>query len=158
MITPPGTFSPSSVASTSGPQRTSQNAKGKRRYNPRRSTRRKKDVDEEDQEDGWDVTLAHFRDKLNEIVYNGQPSGGLSPETALVAKIVALVKADLKRSVSRAFYCVLARHLTNPAILATAAPEHQSWRGNTPQGRGGVPHRGTERIPPDSRSRARRIG
>ena len=115
-------------------------------------------MDEEDNEDGWDVTLAHFRAKLNEIVYNGQPSGGLSPETALVAKITALVKADLKRSVSRVVYCVLAPRFTNPAILATASPKHQSWRGNTPQGRGGVPHRGTEGIPPCSRPGTGRIG
>lgn len=104
------------------------------------------------------MTLAHFRAKVNEIVYNGQPTGGLSPEAALVAKITALVKADLKRWVSRIVYCVIGRHFTNPVILATAPPEYQGWRRVTPAGRGGISHRDTEGTPPGSRPRTGPIG
>jgi hypothetical protein len=122
--------------------------KESRRYDPVKSSTKKVDSDEDEHEDGWDVTLVKFRAKIRNIVRNGQPPGGLSPETALAAKILEIVKDDLKRSVSRIFYCVLVHRFTNSAILATATPGHQGWRGKTPAECGGLPHQPTEGDPP----------
>lgn len=100
------------------------------RHNPVKSTK-KDDSDGGEHEDGWDVALAQFQAKLHDIIRSGQPPGGLSPEMALAARIAKSVKEDLKRSVSHIFYCVPVHHFTVFAILATAAPGHQSWRRET---------------------------
>ena len=50
----------------------------------------------------WDQTLNRFKSQLDILVQNGQPSGGVVPETAL-AEINKIVKEDLKRSVSAVF-------------------------------------------------------
>lgn len=115
---------PGPVASSSGPQRTRKDARGARKHNPVKSTREKDDNDEGEHEDGWGATLVQFQAKLHDLVRNGQPSGGLPPEMALVAKITKIMKEDLKRSVSHTFYCVLVHHFTDLAISATAAPGH----------------------------------
>jgi type II secretory pathway component PulJ len=70
--------------SSNGPER---RAKESRKYNPVKSTRKRTIPDEDEHEDGWDATLVRFQDKLHDIVHNGQPPGGLSPEMALAAKI-----------------------------------------------------------------------
>jgi len=134
---------PAPVASSSGPQRTSKRAKGSGRHNPVKSTRKQDDPDEGEHDDGWDLTLVRFQAKLHDLVRDGQPPGGLSPEMALAAKIVKLAKEDLKRSVSHIFYCVLVHHFTNFATPATATPGHQGWRRKTPPECGGLPHRPT---------------
>ena len=77
------------------------------------------------------MALVHLWTKLDEIVLDGQPSGGSSPEKALIANITKLVKDELKRSVSCIFYCVLVRLFTNFVILATAAPAYQGWGRKT---------------------------
>ena len=119
-----------------------------RKYNPVRPTKKNGDSDEGKLENGWDAALTQFRAKLHDIVRSGQPSGGLSPEMALAAKIAHTVKEDLKRSVSRIFYCVLVHHFTDFAISATAAPGHQSWRGKAPPECGGLLCRPPEGDPP----------
>lgn len=119
------------VASASGPQRSKRRG-GVRRHNPLRSTKKKTNVDEGEQEDeqedvqedGWDVALSQFRAKLRDLVFDGEPLGEVLPEKVLAARITKLVKEELKRSVSRIFYCVLAPHFTNFVILATAFPGH----------------------------------
>ena len=126
---------PAPVASSSGPQRTGKHAKGSRKRNPVKSTK-----DSDEGENGWDAILVQFQAKLQDIVRNGQPSGGLSPEMALAAKIAKAAKEDLKRSVSRVFYCVLVHRLTDSAILATATPGRQGRRGRTPPGCGRLLH------------------
>jgi len=135
---------PDPVASSSGPQRTRKDAKGSRKHNPVKSARKEDDNDEGEYEDGWDATLVQFQAKLHDFVRDGQPSGGLPPEMALVAKITKLLKEDLERSVSRTFYCVLIHRFTNLVISATAAPGHQIWRRKTPSECGGLPRRPTE--------------
>jgi len=133
--------SPTPVASSSGPQRTGKSAKGSRRYNPAKSTKKKDDDSEGEHEDGWDATLVEFQAKLHDLVYNGQPPGGLSPEVALAANIAKTVKEVLKRSVSRISCCILDHRFTDFAISATATPGHQGWRGKAHQECGGLPHR-----------------
>jgi len=135
---------PDPVASSSGPQRTRKDAKGSRKHNPVKSTRKKDDNNEGEHEDGWGATLVQFQAKLHDFVRDGQPSGGLPPEMALVAKITKKIKEDLEQSVSHTFYCVLVHHFTNLAISATAAPGHQIWRRKTPSECGGLSHRPTE--------------
>ena len=124
---------PAPVASSSGPQRTEKHTK--RKYNPVKSTK-----DSGEGENGWDTILVQFQVKLHGIVHNGQPSGGLSPETELADNIVKTVKEDLKRSVSRIFYCVLVHRFTDSAISATATPGRQGRRGRTPPACGRLPH------------------
>jgi len=151
---------PTPVASSSGPQRTGKCAKGSRKYNPVKTTKRKGDSDEVEHEDGWDVTLVRFRAKLHDIVRDGQPSGGLSPETALAARITKSIKEDLKRSVSCIFYCVPVHRFTDSAIPATAIPGYQSWRWKTPPECGGLPRMPAEGSRPsgaNSHSGPRRI-
>ena len=126
---------PAPIASSSGPQRTGKHANGSRKRNPVKSTK-----DSDEGENGWDATLVQFQAKLSDIVHNGQPSGGLSPEMALAAKITKTVKEDLKRSVSGIFYCVLVHRFTDSAISATATPGRQGRRGRTPPECGGLPH------------------
>ena len=126
---------PAPIASSSGPQRTGKHTKGSRKHNPVKSTK-----DSDEGENGWDTILVQFQVKLHDIVHNGQPPGGLSPETALAAKISKTAKEDLKRSVSRIFYCVLVHRLTDSATSATATPGRQSRRGRTPPECGRLPH------------------
>ena len=128
---------PAPVASSSGPQRTGTRAMGSRKHNPVKSTKKKEDSDEG--EDDWDAILVQFQVKLHDIVHNGQPSGGLSPEMALAANIAKTVKEDLKRSVSRIFYCILVHRFTDSAISATATPGRQGRRGRTPPECGRLP-------------------
>ena len=135
---------PAPIIPSSGPQRTSRHEKGNRKYDPVNPIETRNDVYEGEHENSWDATFVRFRAKLHDIVFNGQPPGGLSPETALTAKIMKLIKEELKRSVSRVFYRVLALRFTNFAILATATSEHCSWRRKTCQERGGLPHQYTE--------------
>ena len=135
---------PGPVASSSGLQRTRKDAKESRRHNPVKSAGKKDDNDEGEHEDGWGATLVQFQAKLHDLVRNGQPPGGLPPEMALVAKITKQMKEDLKRSVSRTFYCVLVHRFTNIAISATAAPGHQGWRRKTCSECGRLPHRPTK--------------
>ena len=82
---------------SSGPKRTGQPAREGRRYDPVKSARKKADSSR----DNWNQTLVRFRFQLDTLysVRNGQPSGGLVPETAL-AEIDKQIKEDLKRSVS----------------------------------------------------------
>ena len=122
--------------------------KESRRYDPVKSTTKKVDSDEDEYEDGWDVVLVNFQAKLHDMVRNGRPPGGLSPEMALAAKIAETVKDNLKRSVSHIFYWVFVYHFTDSVILATATPGHQSWRGKTPAECGGLPHQPAEGNPP----------
>jgi len=98
--TPPGTSLAAPIASSSGSQRTRQPTReGRRRYDPIKSAKKKADSKTD-----WDLTLVRFQVQLDTLysVQNGQPSGGLVPETAL-ADIERLVKEDLKRSVSGFF-------------------------------------------------------
>ena len=94
------------------------------------------------------MALVQFRAKLHDIVRSGQPAGGLSPEVALAAKIIKAVKEDLKRSVSRIFYCILVHRFTDFAIPATATPGHQGWRGKTHPECGGLLYLAPEGDPP----------
>jgi hypothetical protein len=97
---PTGTFLPAPVASSSGPKRTGNINKEERKYNPMGSSKRTKASDNDREESGWDAALARFQVRLNELVFNGQPPGGLLPETALAAKTIKSIKEELKRSVS----------------------------------------------------------
>ena len=65
-------------------------------------------------ESGWGAALVRFEANVYETVLNGQPSGGSMPEKALAAKIQKLSKEELKRSVSRIVYCILAPRLLIP--------------------------------------------
>ena len=97
------------------------------RYDPFEWPDERDEDGEDGDEEGWDVALVHLWTKLDEIVLDGQPSGGSSLEKALIATITKTAKDELKRSVSCIFYCVFARLSTNFVILATAAPAHQGW-------------------------------
>jgi len=97
------------------------------------------------------VALVQFRAKLHDIVYSEQPAGGLSPEMALTKTKIAM-EEELKQSVSCIFYCVPIRRFTDVFVLATATRGHQGWRGETPQGPGGLSHRLTEGDPPSKAS------
>ena len=117
------------------------------KYNPIKSTNRKDDCGKSEHEDGWNVALIRFRAKLHDIVHNEQPAGGLSPEMTLAARTRIAMEEELKRSVSCIFYCVPVRRFTDVVVLATATPRCQGWRGETPQGCGGLSHRPTEGNP-----------
>jgi len=142
-VTSPRIPIPTPIVSSSGPQRTGKHAKGLRKYNPVKLSNRR-NYDEDEHEDGWDVALAQFQAKLHDIVHSGQPTVGLSPEMALAAKTRIAMEEELKRSVSCIFYCVPVRRFTDVFVLAAATPEHQGWRGETPQGHGGLSHRPTK--------------
>ena len=98
------------TASGSSAERTKQWVRETRRYNPLRAAGKKAKSDPS----GWDQTLVRFRGHLDTLynVQNGQPSGGLIPETAL-ARIAQFAKEDLKRSVSDLIYCVFVHRFTN---------------------------------------------
>ena len=91
------------VASTSGAQRTTRSGKRKREYSPIKSMKKRNKVDEDEQGNGWGVTLLHFQAELHKIVFDRQPAGRSSPETALAAETAKLMKEELKQSVSRIF-------------------------------------------------------
>jgi hypothetical protein len=133
---------PAPVTSPPGPRRTRQSRR--RKYNPFKTIKNKKGSNEGGDGSSWDLALAQFRAKLNDIARNGQPPGGLSPETTLVANITKSIKEDLERSVTRIFYCVLVHHFTDFATLTIATPVYRRWKGKTTQGRGGLPYRHTE--------------
>ena len=97
------------------------------KYDPFEFSDEQDEEGEDEDEEGWDVALVHLWTGLDEIVLNGQPSGGSSPEKALIAKTTKLARDELKRSVSCIFYCVVVRLFTNYVILATATPAHQGW-------------------------------
>jgi hypothetical protein len=138
---------PLPVVSSSGPQRAGKRAK-ETRYDPVKSTTKEVGFGEGEHEDGWDAIFVRFQAKLRNMVRNRQPPGGLSFEMALVANLQESMEEDLKRSVSRIFYCVLVHRPIDSAILATAIPEHQGRRGKTPPECGGLPHQPTEGNPP----------
>ena len=62
--------------------------------------KRKKASSEGEEEFGWDTALVRFQAKLDELVFDQRPPGGLLPEKALAARITKSTKEDLKRSVS----------------------------------------------------------
>lgn len=110
-VAPPEITLPTPVASSSGPRRTRQLARGTERYNPTKPAKRNTGS----KKDGWDRTLDRFRAEFNRTlpsIQDGQPSGGLIPEKAL-ARIDELIKDDLKRSVSDFSHCALVHHFTN---------------------------------------------
>ena len=128
-VAPPEYPLPPPVASSSGPKRTGQHARGARRHNPIRATKKvdpanppkkanpiksTKKIDPRNDEEGWLRTLARFRGEFDALysVQDGHPPGGLVPETAF-AETNKFIKEDLKQSVSCSFYCVLAHHFTN---------------------------------------------
>lgn len=138
---------PLPVAPSSGPKRAGKRAK-ERRYDPVKSTTNEVGFDEDDRGDGWGAVFVRFQAKLRNMVRNGQPPEGLSPEIALVAKLQEAMEEDLKQSVSRIFYCVLVHHPIDSVTLATAIPGHQGRRGKTPPKCGGLPYQPTEGNPP----------
>ena len=141
---------PTPVETSPGLRRTRRRLEERRRYDPVKRKRRKEGADVVVDEGGWGAALVRFK-AMYETVHNGQPSGGSSPEKALAAKIRKFAKAELKRSVSRIVYCVLAPHFANFITPATAAPGYQSWGRSTPKGRGRIPYRHTGRNRPSSR-------
>ena len=145
---PPGTFAypvsqgafppafplPTPVASSDGPKRTGRPAQNARRYDPVEST--KKGETKED-EDGWDLTPATFKAKINTMHHdalNEQPSRGIIPTTAL-ADIDKFIKEDLKQSVG--FFllrsCSSSHKFDNPATAATSFGSRD--RTSLPEGR-----------------------
>ena len=126
----PGTLFAAPIPSSSGSKRSRQPTReGRQRYDPIKSAKKKADS-----KDDWNLTLVRFQVQLDTLygVQNGQPSGGLVPETAL-AEVNSLVKEDLKRSVSgffTAFSLIISLicQLGNSRSV-TQEPERESARG-----------------------------
>jgi hypothetical protein len=112
---PPNTDFPAQIASSSGPQRSKEDAKGKGKATQKGKGRQEPDPAEplpEGDDSSWGETKYRLLWEMLEE-YHLRPAGrSINPETAF-ANIKQFIKEDLHRSVSNFFYRDCNHHLMN---------------------------------------------
>ena len=147
-MTPSEITVPVPATSSSGPRWTKERTKKGQRHNPL-GTKKWKIGLRSNSEEGWDQTCVRFRTFFDGLysVHNGQPSGGLLPETAL-AKVKKFVKEDLKQSVSSCFLLSFDSSFYKFVNLVTAASRYEDRRGKAFPGCRGLLGGSTRGDPP----------